>query len=80
VDPIAVHPHASPVPQGYSRNARLAELHAFFRYVALNEPAHALRCQRALAIPTRTPGSSAAAFPHTMTLAHQLRHAQARLI
>lgn len=35
-----------------SRNARLAALHAFFRYVALNEPAHALRCQRALAIPT----------------------------
>ena len=36
-----------------SRNARLAALHAFFRYVALNEPAHALRCQRALAIPTK---------------------------
>jgi integrase/recombinase XerD len=36
-----------------SRNARLAALHAFFRYVALNEPAHALRCQRVLAIPAK---------------------------
>lgn len=34
-----------------TRNARLAALHAFFRYVALNEPAHALHCQRVLAIP-----------------------------
>lgn len=36
-----------------SRNARLAALHAFFRYVALNEPAHALHCQRVLAIPSK---------------------------
>lgn len=36
-----------------SRNARLAALHAFFRYVALNEPTHALRCQRVLAIPAK---------------------------
>lgn len=36
-----------------SRNARLAALHAFFRYVALTEPAHALHCQRALAIPSK---------------------------
>jgi integrase/recombinase XerD len=34
-----------------SRNARLATLHAFFRYVALAEPIHALHCQRVLAIP-----------------------------
>ena len=34
-----------------TRNARLAALHAFFHYVALSEPAHALHCQRALAIP-----------------------------
>jgi site-specific recombinase XerD len=36
-----------------SRNARLAALHAFFRYVALVEPAHALQCQRVLAIPSK---------------------------
>lgn len=36
-----------------SRNARLAALHAFFRYIALTEPAHALHCQRVLAIPTK---------------------------
>ena len=36
-----------------SRNARLAALHAFFRYVAASEPAHALHCQRVLAIPSK---------------------------
>jgi integrase/recombinase XerD len=36
-----------------SRNARLAALHAFFRYVALSEPAYALQCQRVLAIPSK---------------------------
>ena len=36
-----------------TRNARLAALHAFFRYVALNEPALALQCQRILAIPAK---------------------------
>ncbi len=36
-----------------TRNARLAALHAFFRYVALSEPAHALHCQRVLAIPAQ---------------------------
>jgi len=36
-----------------SRNTRLAALHAFFRYVALNEPAYALHCQRVLALPTK---------------------------
>jgi site-specific recombinase XerD len=36
-----------------SRNARLAALHAFFRYVAGSEPAHALHCQRVLAIPSK---------------------------
>lgn len=36
-----------------SRNARLAALHAFFRFVALTEPAHALVCQRVLAIPSK---------------------------
>lgn len=36
-----------------SRNARLAALHAFFGYVAFASPAHALLCQRILAIPSK---------------------------
>jgi site-specific recombinase XerD len=36
-----------------TRNARLAAIHAFFRYVSLTEPAHALQCQRVLAIPSK---------------------------
>lgn len=36
-----------------TRNARLAAIRSFFRYVALNEPAHALQSQRVLAIPTK---------------------------
>ena len=36
-----------------TRNARLAAIHAFFHYVALREPAHALHCQRILAIPSK---------------------------
>jgi len=36
-----------------TRNVRLAALHAFFRYVAVNEPACALQCQRLLAMPTK---------------------------
>jgi integrase/recombinase XerD len=36
-----------------SRNVRLAAIHSFFRYVALEEPAHALHCQRILAVPNK---------------------------
>jgi integrase/recombinase XerD len=36
-----------------SRNTRLAAIHSFFRYVAVNEPTHALDCQRVLAMPTK---------------------------
>jgi site-specific recombinase XerD len=36
-----------------ARNARLAAIHSFFRYVALQEPAHSAVCQRVLAIPTK---------------------------
>lgn len=36
-----------------TRNNRLAALHAFFRYVYVNEPAYALHCQRILAIPAK---------------------------
>ena len=36
-----------------SRNVRLAAIRSFFRYVALNEPALALHCQRVLAMPSK---------------------------
>jgi integrase/recombinase XerD len=36
-----------------TRNHRLSALHAFFRYVALAEPALSLQCQRILAIPPK---------------------------
>lgn len=36
-----------------TRNARLAAIRSFFRYVALNEPACALLCQRVLAMPNK---------------------------
>ena len=36
-----------------TRNARLGAIHSFFRYVALEEPAHALHCQRIMAVPNK---------------------------
>jgi integrase/recombinase XerD len=36
-----------------TRNIRLAAIHSFFHYVALEEPAHALLCQRILAMPSK---------------------------
>ena len=36
-----------------TRNARLAAIHSFFRYVAWREPACALICQRVLAMPSK---------------------------
>jgi site-specific recombinase XerD len=36
-----------------TRNTRLAAVHAFFRFVALREPAHSALAQRVLAIPTK---------------------------
>jgi integrase/recombinase XerD len=36
-----------------TRNARLAAVHAFFRFVAISEPALGLQCQRILAIPAK---------------------------
>ena len=36
-----------------SRNARLAAIHSFFRYVALQEPEYAAQAQRILAIPSK---------------------------
>lgn len=36
-----------------TRNIRLAAIHSFFQYVAFEEPAHALHCQRIIAMPTK---------------------------
>lgn len=36
-----------------TRNARLAAIHSFFRYVALQEPGYSATCQRVLAIPSK---------------------------
>lgn len=36
-----------------TRNQRLAAIHAFFRYVQLEEPGHLLLCQQILAIPMK---------------------------
>jgi site-specific recombinase XerD len=36
-----------------TRNVRLGAIRSFFRYVALQEPAHALHCQRILAVPNK---------------------------
>jgi integrase/recombinase XerD len=36
-----------------TRNARLAAIHSFFRFVALEEPGHSSTSQRVLAIPTK---------------------------
>src|SRR5215472_5905563 len=36
-----------------TRNARLGAIHSFFQYVALEEPALALHCQRILAMPSK---------------------------
>jgi len=36
-----------------TRNIRLSAIRSFFRYVALEEPAHSRHCQRVLAIPAK---------------------------
>jgi site-specific recombinase XerD len=45
-----------------TRNVRLAAIHSFFRYVASNEPALALVCQRVLAVPSKRHERGAIAF------------------
>lgn len=47
LDYLGTHRASSP----RTRNHRLAALHAFFRYVQAEEPAHMLQCQKILAIP-----------------------------
>jgi integrase len=43
-------------------NVRLAAIHAFFRFVAMREPAHALHSQRILAIPSKRHERAAVAY------------------
>lgn len=45
-----------------SRNVRLAAIHSFFRYVALQEPLHSALIQRVLAIPTKRTESKPVEF------------------
>jgi site-specific recombinase XerD len=45
-----------------TRNTRLAAIRSFFRYVAFKEPAHALLCQRILAIPNKRSERAPVAF------------------
>jgi integrase/recombinase XerD len=49
LDHLATERKSSP----RTRNHRLATLHAFFRYVQAEDPAHMLQCQKILAIPLR---------------------------
>lgn len=45
-----------------TRNARLAAVHSFFRFVAFREPAHAALIQRVLAIPRKRTAKKLVAF------------------
>jgi integrase/recombinase XerD len=47
-----------------TRNARLASIHSFAHYVAFSEPAHALVCQRLVAMPSRRYERKVVEFPH----------------
>jgi hypothetical protein len=46
-----VHVETARQNRARSRNTRLAAIRSFFRYVAMNEPAHPLYCQRILTMP-----------------------------
>lgn len=45
-----------------SRNTRLAAIRSFYRYVVMEEPQHALHCQRILAMPSKRCVKQAVAF------------------
>lgn len=45
-----------------SRNTRLAAIRSFFRFVAMNEPAYLLHCQRILAMPSKRHVKRAVSF------------------
>ena len=48
-----VHVETSRRNGARSRNTRLAAIRSFFRFVAMNEPAYLLHCQRILAMPSK---------------------------
>jgi site-specific recombinase XerD len=47
-----------------TRNARLAAIRSFFKFVAVNEPSHALLCQRVLAMPNKRQERSPISYLH----------------
>ena len=53
-----------------TRNARLAAIHSFFRYVLDSEPALALLCQRVLAIPVKKAPRPVLGYLSDTELAH----------
>ena len=55
-----------------TRNARLAAIHSFFRYVLDTEPALALLCQRVLAIPVKKAPRPVLGYLSDTELAHVL--------
>jgi integrase/recombinase XerD len=55
-----------------TRNHRLATLHAFFRYVQAEEPAHIFQCQKILAIPLRRHACGTVAYVSKEELAEIL--------
>ena len=55
-----------------TRNARLAAIHSFFRYVLDTEPALALLCQRVLAIPVKEAPRRVLGYLSDTELAHVL--------
>ena len=55
-----------------TRNARLAAIHSFFRYVLDSEPALALPCQRVLAIPVKKAPRPVLGYLSDTELAHVL--------
>ena len=55
-----------------TRNARLAAIHSFFRYVSDTEPAVALLCQRVLAIPVKKAVRPVLGYLSDTELAHVL--------
>jgi integrase/recombinase XerD len=55
-----------------TRNHRLATLHAFFRYVQAEEPAHMFQCQKILAIPLRRHARGTVAYLSKQELAEIL--------
>ena len=53
VEDFLVHVETQRRNSARSRNARLAAIRSFFRFVAMHEPAHMLHCQRILAMPSK---------------------------